>query len=37
MALHPIRVLDHVTQEYHEHLLTEFRAKDPDLRRCWRI
>ena len=32
MPLHPIRALDHVTEEYQDYLLTEFRAKDPDLR-----
>jgi hypothetical protein len=32
MSLHPIRALDHVTEEYQDYLLTEFRAKDPDLR-----
>lgn len=32
MTLHPIRVLDHVTDEYRDYLLTEFRAKDPVLR-----
>jgi replicative superfamily II helicase len=32
MSLHPIRALDHVTAEYQDYLLTEFRAKDPQLR-----
>ena len=32
MALHPIKILDHVLDEYRDHLLTEFRAKDPELR-----
>src|SRR5438874_13448319 len=32
MALHPIRALDHVLEEYQDYLLTEFRAKDPALR-----
>src|SRR5690242_9158659 len=32
MSLHPIRALDHVTEEYQDYLLTEFRAKDPQLR-----
>ena len=32
MTLHPIRVLNEVLLEYREYLLTEFRAKDPDLR-----
>lgn len=31
MSLHPIRSLDHVIAEYRDDLLTEFRAKDPDL------
>jgi len=32
MTLHPIRTLDHVIDEYRDHLRTEFRAKDPLLR-----
>jgi ATP-dependent helicase YprA (DUF1998 family) len=32
MSLHPIRALDHVIEEYRDYLLTEFRAKDPELR-----
>ena len=32
MALHPIRALDHVLDEYRDYLRTEFRAKDPALR-----
>ncbi len=32
MSLHPIRALDHVIAEYRDYLLTEFRAKDPELR-----
>ncbi|MEA5540355.1 DEAD/DEAH box helicase [Limnoraphis robusta Tam1] len=30
--LHPIKILDHVIAEYRDYLLTEFRAKDPDLK-----
>ena len=32
MTLHPIRILDHVLDEYRDYLRTEFRAKDPALR-----
>jgi replicative superfamily II helicase len=32
VSLHPIQALDHVTEEYQDYLLTEFRAKDPELR-----
>jgi hypothetical protein len=32
MTLHPIRVLDHVVEEYRDYLLTEFRAKDRRLK-----
>ncbi len=32
MSLHPIKILEHVIEEYRDYLLTEFRAKDPDLR-----
>lgn len=32
MALHPIRALDHVVEEYRDYLRTEFRAKDPALK-----
>lgn len=32
MALHPIKALDHVIDEYADYLGTEFRAKDPKLR-----
>ncbi len=32
MALHPIKALDHVIEEYRAYLLTEFRAKDANLR-----
>ena len=32
MSLHPIRILDHVLEEYRDYLLTEFRAKDANLR-----
>ena len=32
MALHPIKALDHVIDEYADYLRTEFRAKDPKLR-----
>ena len=32
MALHPIKILDQVLEEYRDYLLTEFRAKKPDLR-----
>ena len=32
MSLHPIRALDHVIAEYRDYLLTEFRAKDTELR-----
>jgi hypothetical protein len=32
MALHPIRVLDYVIEEYEDYLLTEFRAKDEALK-----
>jgi hypothetical protein len=32
MPLHPIRILDHVLDEYRDYLRTEFRAKDPQLR-----
>ena len=34
MALHPIRALDHVIDEYADYLRTEFRAKDPKLRKA---
>lgn len=30
--LHPIRILDKVTEEYKDYLKTEFRAKDPQLK-----
>lgn len=30
--LHPIRILEEVTQEYSDYLRTEFRAKDPELK-----
>ena len=30
--LHPIKVLEQVTQEYRNYLRTEFRAKDPELK-----
>ena len=29
MPLHPIVALDHIIEEYKDHLLTKFRAKDP--------
>jgi hypothetical protein len=32
MALHPIKALDHVLEEYRDYLRTEFRAKDTNLR-----
>lgn len=32
MALHPIKILDDVLEEYRDYLKTEFRAKDPALR-----
>src|SRR5436190_15063484 len=32
MSLHPIQALDHVLAEYQDYLLTEFRAKDANLR-----
>lgn len=32
MALHPIKALDHVLDEYRDYLRTEFRAKDAGLR-----
>lgn len=32
VPLHPIRILEEVTQEYRDHLRTEFRAKDPELK-----
>jgi replicative superfamily II helicase len=32
MSLHPIKALDHVLEEYRDYLLTEFRAKDQNLR-----
>jgi hypothetical protein len=32
MTLHPIKILDQVLEEYRDYLLTEFRAKDPNLR-----
>jgi len=28
MPLHPIIALDHIIEEYKDHLLTEFRAKE---------
>jgi hypothetical protein len=31
MPLHPIIALDHILDEYRDHLLTEFRARDNDL------
>jgi hypothetical protein len=31
--LHPIRALDHVIDSYRDYLTTEFRARDPQLRR----
>jgi len=30
--LHPIKALDYVIEEYRDYLLTEFRAKDPNLK-----
>ncbi|MFY0576328.1 DEAD/DEAH box helicase [Cystobacter fuscus] len=33
MSLHPIAVVDQVLEEYRSYLLTEFRARDPKLRR----
>jgi replicative superfamily II helicase len=32
VGLHPIKALDAVVEEYRDYLLTEFRAKDPNLR-----
>lgn len=32
MALHPIEVVDRVITDYRSYLLTEFRARDPELR-----
>lgn len=32
--LHPIRVLDNVIESYRDYLTTEFRARDPQLRRA---
>src|SRR3954467_2710119 len=32
MSLHPIKILDHVLEEYRDYLRTEFRAKDANLR-----
>lgn len=32
MTLNPITVVDNVIEEYRSHLLTEFRARDPELR-----
>lgn len=32
MSLHPIKALDSMLEEYRNYLLTEFRAKDPQLR-----
>lgn len=32
MSLHPIKALDQITEEYKDFLLTEFRAKDPQLK-----
>src|SRR5512138_3389905 len=34
MSLNPIIALDHVIQEYRDHLQSEFRARDRALRRC---
>jgi replicative superfamily II helicase/predicted nucleic acid-binding Zn-ribbon protein len=34
MSLHPIRALDHVIEEYKDYLSSEFRAKDPALRKA---
>lgn len=34
MSLHPILALDHVLEEYSSYLRTEFRAKDPELKRA---
>lgn len=34
MPLHPIAVVDQVIEEYRDYLLTEFRAKDPELRKA---
>lgn len=34
MSLHPIRVLDRVTDEYRDYLRTEFRARAPQLRQA---
>jgi len=32
MTLHPTAVVEHVLGEYRSYLLTEFRARDPQLR-----
>ncbi len=32
--LHPIRVLDHIIESYRDYLVTEFRARDPQLRKA---
>jgi hypothetical protein len=32
--LHPIRVLDNVIESYRDYLTTEFRARDPQLRKA---
>ena len=34
MPLHPIIALDHILQEYEDHLVTEFRARDESLRQA---
>ena len=34
MNFHPIKVLNQVTEEYKDFLLTEFRAKDPQLKKA---
>ena len=34
MPLHPIAVVDDVLDEYRSYLKTEFRARDPELRRA---
>lgn len=31
--IHPLNILNRIIQEYREHLLTEFRAKDPELKK----
>jgi hypothetical protein len=32
MSLNPILALDHVTEEYRDHVQSEFRARDPGFR-----